>query len=88
MKKELKSDKEHFEERLKAYKEIADKIEEKDKKEIGEKIKQNEELLNLIKSKLSEINELEIITVTVDKDEHKIVKVCDLKEFIPDWEEK
>lgn len=86
-KKELKNDKEHFEERLKAYKEIVNKIEEKDKKEIGEKIKQNEELLELIKSKLSEINELEIVTTKEDKDEHKIIKVCDIKEFIPNWEE-
>lgn len=88
MKSELKEDKEHFEEKLNAYKEITDKIEEKDKKEINEKIEQNEKLLTLIRAKLSEINELEIVTIKEDKDEHTIIKVCEIKDFIKNWEEK
>lgn len=87
LKRELKEDCEHFNMRLNAYQEVAKKQDPKERKEIDERIEANQKVLDTIKSKLAEMQELEIVTVTEINKENKIEKVCEITEFIPEWNE-
>lgn len=87
--KELREDKEHFEDKLKIYTEIREKIkDEKNMAEIKRQIETTEKLLETIKSKYNEIEELKIVTIEQNENgEHDIKEVCHILEFIPSWKE-
>lgn len=84
-KKSLLEDKEHFAEKLTIYKEIYNKIKDKDGN-IKKQIEQNEKILKVINERATEIDELTIITIeqTIEHT-HEIKELGKIQEFIPNW---
>lgn len=86
-KKSLLEDKEHFNEKLTIYKEIYNKIKDKDGT-IKKQIEQNEKILKVIQERTAEINELTIITIEQTQEStHEIKELCKIQDFILNWNE-
>lgn len=86
-KKSLLEDKEHFNEKLTIYKEIYNKIKDKDGT-IKKQIEHNEKILKVIQERAAEINELIIITIEQTQEStHEIKELCKIQDFILNWNE-
>lgn len=84
-KKSLLSDQEHFAEKLTIYKEIYNKIKDKDGN-IKKQIEQNEKILKVINERATEIDDLTIITIeqTIEHT-HEVKELGKIQDFIPNW---
>lgn len=86
-KKSLLEDKEHFNEKLTIYKEIYNKIKDKDGT-IKKQIEQNEKILKVINERAAEIDELTIITIEQKQEKtHEVKELGKIQDFIPNWNE-
>lgn len=86
-KKSLLEDKEHFNEKLTIYKEIYNKIKDKDGT-IKKQIEHNEKILKVIQERATEIEDLMIITIEqTQENTHEVKELCKIQDFITNWNE-